>query len=359
MQVEEAQLVLRVDEDVREVEGPRVHRRPAVHCAPASATILRLEQGGLPRLDEGVYDPWIAGIDAEADAAQLSLRKAVGGAEPSPSLPTVVREVESASLAPRLEEPWRAAELPHPGKQLLRILGVHDQIADPRALVHEEHALPRPPTVRRLVYAPLLAVAPRRPHHAHISDTGVRRVEHDPVNALGLFEPQERPRLSPVERSIDAGAHTGAVPRVSFARAHPDDVGMRLAHRDGPDARDSLVVEDGPPGLSSVDRLPQSTRCGSYVDDVGIGHESVDRRDPSAHARWSDVSGRHRVQQLRRYLRRHIRRQQRDGDHRDQAGSLWEEAHLQDLTLRFRHHAPQVRRQHVRLESREQPRPRR
>jgi hypothetical protein len=76
--------------------------------------------------------------------------------------------------------------------------------------------------------------------------------------------------------------------KVRLARAGPDDGGIRLEHRDGPDRLDSLRVEHGLPRGAAVDRLPDAAAGAPHIEDVGIGLDAFDRRHPAARASRAD-----------------------------------------------------------------------
>ena len=128
----------------------------------------------------------------------------------------------------RLEGPRPAPELPHRREQLARVLRVEDEIAAARLLVDVEDLLPVLAAVFGLEDAAIGVFSPLLARRAHPRGVGIRRMERDPVDALGLLEAEVGPGLAAVERAVDAVAHRHAVPGVALSGAHPDDVRVRL-----------------------------------------------------------------------------------------------------------------------------------
>ena len=231
--------------------------------------------------------------DGQTHPTQVPLGHAVLARVLLPRRPTVVRDVETAPFATRLEEPRPAPVLPHGGKELVWVRRIHHEVGRTGALVREQHAFPGVPAVGRLEDTALVAVAPGGSHHAEVCDVGVRGIEDYAVNAFRALESQVGPRLPAVHRLVHAVAHAGAVPRVTLAGAHPHDVGVRLIDRDGADRSRPLIVEDRLPRDTAVHRFPQATRGCTHIDDVGIAHHRVHGRHASAHTGGPDTARLH------------------------------------------------------------------
>src|SRR5206468_8018954 len=103
---------------------------------------------------------------------------------------------------------------------------------------------PRLATVGRPVDAPLVAIAPELPRHAHVDRVGLRRIDEDLHDVLGVLESHVRPVLAGVVRAIDAVADGHAVAHPRFAGADPDHFGILRLDRHGTDGLHRLLVED-------------------------------------------------------------------------------------------------------------------
>src|SRR5207244_12517920 len=91
------------------------------------------------------------------------------------------------AVAPGAEGPPLPAEIPHPGEDRLRVLGIQrDHRAPGGGVSALEHFLPRLSAVRRLVDAALVAVAPELSGDARVHGVRLGWVDQDLGDALGL-----------------------------------------------------------------------------------------------------------------------------------------------------------------------------
>src|SRR5262249_33683745 len=155
--------------------------------------------------------------------------------------------------------PALAAEVPHPGKQGLRILRIH---RDHRAAGREVRALqdlrPRLAAVGRFVDAAVFAVGPQPSGSAGVDGVRLRRVDQDLRDPFRAPEADVGPVVAAVDRLVDAIADRDAVAGPGLAGSHPDDLGVLRVDRDRADRLDRLLVEDGFVGRAAVDRLPDT-----------------------------------------------------------------------------------------------------
>ena len=281
-------LVLRIHAKVGVIEGSRHHTRAIVDGLPRPAAVVRSDQLALFRLDKGVDDIRIRGRHREADSAEVSWRHAVLFGVPIPGIASVVRHVQAASRPPRLEEPRPAPELPHRREELVGIARVHDQVRGAGALVHVEHAVPRPASVPGSEDPSHLTVAPRGAHGRDVDHRGIRGMSDDPVNPLGTLESDVGPGVAAIETPEYAVPDSRRVAWISLPGAHPDHVGRRLRHGHGPDSQDGLLVEDRRPLDTAVHGSPHAPGRGPDEDDVGVRRHDVHVGDTSAHPRRTD-----------------------------------------------------------------------
>src|SRR5437867_7880201 len=155
-----------------------------------------------------------------------------------------------------------------------------------------EYLGPRLATVGRPVDAPLVAIAPELPRHAHVDRVGLRRIDEDLHDVLGVLESHVRPVLAAVVRAIDAIADGHAVAHPRFAGADPDDFGILRIDRDRPDRLHGLLVEHGLERRAAVRRLPHAAaRRADVARKPGALVHGIERRDAPAHRRRADVPG--------------------------------------------------------------------
>src|SRR5439155_12028867 len=296
-------LVLRIEDQVGEIERAPDHVLAAIAGFPRLATVLGAIQRvlGRHRLDEGVDD--------------IRLRRRHGDRYPPPGLRrqspgavlvelrprgAAVRALGQAAaagrvrpVAPRAERPSLAAEVPHPGEQRLWILGIHRHHGASGGRIGSLQDLaPRLAAVRRLVDAALVRVAPELARDAHVDGVRFGGVDEDLGDALGLLEAEVGPVLAAVRGSVDAVPDGRAVPRPRLTGADPDHLGVLRVDRDRADRLDRLLVEHRLEGGAGVDRLPHAAAGGAGVDREPrpFVHRG-ERRDAAAHRRRPDVAG--------------------------------------------------------------------
>src|SRR5262249_43226296 len=195
-------------------------------------------------LDQRVHAIAVRRRDRDVDLAEGRPRHAA----PFDLLPrraAVAGDVDAAARPARELGPRVHLDLPRAGDEHARILRVHRQPRAAGVLVDEQDAVPVRAGVGRAEDAALLLPAGPAPFGADEHRVGIRRMDDHARDATGLVEAGVRPRLSRVERFVDAVADDVAVAnRPRLARPGPDDV--RVAGRDGEraDGGDGDVVGD-------------------------------------------------------------------------------------------------------------------
>ncbi len=291
VEVVDAVRPLRIDREARKVERAQVEVGARVDGAEARAAVVRTQQGAGGRLHHGVDDVRIGTRDGDLDPPELSLGQAVVLRPPLPGAAAVERNVESGAQAAGLENPGLPPVLPHRGVELAGIAGIDREIRRAGLGVHEEDFRPRPAAVDRLEHSAFGILRPHRAEGGHPGDLRVRGMKDDAGDVPRSFEAQVAPRRAAVERAVDAVAGQGRFMNVRLARAGPDDGGIRLEHRDGPDRQRRLLIEDGLPGGTAVDRLEDAATGASGKEDVGIGLDTFDRGHPAARSGGADRPG--------------------------------------------------------------------
>src|SRR5204862_8047308 len=107
----DAVVVLRIDDDVGEVERTHLHVERVVGLAPVLADVVGAIERGLLRLDERVDRRRTRRRNADGDAAELSGRQALR--QTLPRFAAVLAAIEAAPRTAGTEEVRLAAEVPH------------------------------------------------------------------------------------------------------------------------------------------------------------------------------------------------------------------------------------------------------
>src|SRR2546425_1857671 len=102
-------------------------------------------------------------------------------------------------------------------------------------------------------------------------------INYDPPDSSCLFQTHLSPCLTRVGGFVDPVANRDMAADPCFASPGPDDVGVRGRHRQRPDGRNRLVVEDRRPMRAAVDGFPNSARGRADVVDVWLTGHARDR----------------------------------------------------------------------------------
>ena len=179
-----------------------------VHQLPVFAAVV-----GPPKLSAlcglAVHRDAVAGLDQCVDPVRIALRHSDCNS-PQGRLrePVAFETFPGGSLIGGLEQAatrasTRAApgvdfELPHPGKQDVRVVWIHSQVRAAGVFVHEQHLFPVLPTVRRAEDPALGLRAVRVAKRAGENEVRIVRVNHDVRDPPGLLQTYERPGLARV-----------------------------------------------------------------------------------------------------------------------------------------------------------------
>src|SRR5439155_1638481 len=173
-----------------------------------------------------------------------------------------------------------AIRLPHCREQDVRIPAIDLDVHGARLAVAEQLPLPRLPAVGALVEAALVARRAVASEVGDEDDVGVRRMDANLRDRVGVGEAGMGPRLAGVGRLVDAVARHDVTADARLARADEDDVGLRFRDGDGADRRaPDLAVGHGaqPPRKerSLALRIPRPRDTLQTVP--GKGHSSSER----------------------------------------------------------------------------------
>ena len=256
----------RVGEHVRVVERTLADIAARVHQFPRGAGVVRAVKAAVLVLDERVDAVRVRTRDTDADLAHEPLRQALIARDLAPGVAAVGGLVQAAARTAARHLVFDAVGLPQRGEHHVRVPAIDRDIRGAGLRVLEQHLLPRRAAVGALEDAALVA------RHAVLAevgdehDVGIRRMDADFRDRVGVGEADVGPGLARVGRLVDAVAGHDVAADARFT--HPDvhRVGVRLGDSDRPDrcALD-LTIGDRRPVHAAVGRLPQAAADGAEV----------------------------------------------------------------------------------------------
>ena len=188
--------------------------------------------------------------------------------------------------------------LPHTGVELVRVERVEFDIGPAGFWVHVQNFFPVLTAICGLVDSTVFVFPPQRAQGRGIDDFRIGRMQGDPVDALGPFQPTSLPCFTAVDGLEHAAADRCGVAHIALAGTDPDDVRIVLVDGNRSNRGDRLIIEYRSPGQSAVRRDPDPTRGCSNHDMVGIGGNGVDGGNPSADCGWPQRACRQTLQQV-------------------------------------------------------------
>ena len=268
-------VVLRIDNEIGEVEGTPDHHLAAIAFLPGFATIGRTEQGAAVGFDKGVNGVRIRRRNSNCYTSPGLCRQAFGGVggEFGPVCAAVggLEKCTSAFglrvISARTECPAFAAKIPGARVESFMIRGTHrDRCASGRGIGAFENQIPVLAAVFRFIKAAIFAVAPQLSGYAGIDGVAVFRVNDDLADSLGVFQAGIDPVFSAVGRLIDTISDGDTVACPAFSGTHPYNFRITGVDRDSSDGLNGLLVEDWLEGCASVHGFPNTAASGADED---------------------------------------------------------------------------------------------
>ena len=294
--------IFRIDAHLRVVEWTRIlgaHIRPRLAAVfraiqPTRPPLRRdfgvlLEIGRRVRFDHGVHHVGIRARDGDFDAS-LS-----GGGESTAlhfgeRLAAVGALPEGRTGAARLQEIRTAHALVARGPERVRIARVELHINEAGLVVDELHQAPVLTAVGGLVQTAFLVRSPRMTKGGHPHGVGIGGVHLNATDGARVGEAQEGPRLAPVGGLINAAAGRDGIPRIRFAGAPVDHVGVRRRDREITARRHPGRVHHRLERGAVVGGLPQTTAGGGHVECLRGRRDAFDIDDAPHHVGGADVA---------------------------------------------------------------------
>ena len=248
----------------------------------AALGFLTVPRNSVTRFDQSVHAIRIRRRETNVDFSDRQLWQPVSF-ELRPVVTSVSGHVNPTAWTTALPTPRVDFDLPHSCEEYPRVVGIHFQTRRTGVFVHEQHVLPRLPTVSRAEDSTLTLRTVTVTQRSHVYDVGVGRVDDDARCAARPREAHVPPVLPPICGFVDPGAERHVRANVRLTGSSPHDCRIRGCHREGTDGMIGLVVEDRPPILAAVLRFPDAAGCGAHVVGERIAHHTRHRGNPVAH----------------------------------------------------------------------------
>ena len=274
--------VLGVGGELHVVPGAHAQLVVVVDPRPRRAAVVGAVHPARIGLDERPHSGRFRRRDGEPDVAQQPARQAGVARQLGPVRAAVGGLEDPAPYAPRDELPGEALRLPERGVQHLGIRGIHREVGGAGGIVAEQDLGPRFAAVAGLVDPALGVRSERASLRGHVHDVGVRGMDPHARDLLGLGEAEGGPRpagVSGLEHAVAVG--DVAADRV-LARAHVDDVGVRLADADRADRTAEVLVARREPGVAAVGGLEDAAAGGPHPVLVGTRRRTRHGHRPAA-----------------------------------------------------------------------------
>jgi hypothetical protein len=115
-------------------------------------------------------------------------------------------------------------------------------------------------------------------------------MDDDAADVTGLLQAQVGPGGAGIHRLVNSVAPRRTLSIVGLAGTDVENGGIGWCEREVTDGGIRLIVEDGLPGVASVDGLEDSAGGGSYVDDARIGFHHGEVVDSPPHGGGADAA---------------------------------------------------------------------
>ena len=207
----------------------------AVDECPRQAPVVGAVQPAPLGLEVRPYPVRIRAGHGNRDLAEHAVRKARAAREVGPRVAAIGGLEDPRPFATAPQAPRLAVHLPQRRVQDVRIARIQDEVDGSRALVAEEHLLPRVSPIGRPEDAALRVGTEGMAERRHVGAVRVGGVDADASDRVGVGEAEVAPGLPGIVRAVDAVALEDVGAELHLAHADVDDVRVGGGHRDRPD----------------------------------------------------------------------------------------------------------------------------
>ena len=207
-----------------------------------------------------------------------------------PGLAAIAGFIESASCAAAIVPPWLAIELPHAGKDDVRIGWIDVEIGSAILGIGIERLAPGLARIRRKEDATVRIGAEGMTHGCNEDAAWIARVQGNARDGHRLVKAAVIPSLAAVVGVVHAAADGDAVAYVRFTGSHPDGIGMFGIDGDVADGNGVWMLKDRLPRDAAIHGLKKAAGAGGGVKQTWISRDAFDAGNASAHGGRTDAS---------------------------------------------------------------------
>ena len=121
----------------------------------------------------------------------------------------------------------------------------------------------------------MFCFSPCRSLSTHIYFIRIMGIDQNSVNIPRFTQPFEIPRFTAINTFIHTKTSRLTVPRVAFARSHPDHVWISGINGYVPNGSDFLIIKNGFPFDAAAFGFPKAARGGTDINDIRIGKDNI------------------------------------------------------------------------------------
>ena len=185
-----------------------------------------------------------------------------------PGVAAVGRAIDATGLASRDQRPRLALGGPGARVENARVVGVHREIDDARAVVDKEDLFPCLAAIGGAENAPLFVGAEHMAERSDVDMIGVVRMDADLANLSRIAKADVLPRLPRIRRAVDAVTGGDIASGAGRSRPNVDDVRIRRSDRNRAHrAHAEKTIRHVGPVIAGVRRLENTASCAAKIVD--------------------------------------------------------------------------------------------
>ena len=265
--------IFRVGPHVGEIPGALAEAVIFVDERPVFAAVVAAIQSALFRFDEGVDHVGIFSGNAHANAAQRAFGHAVAF-DTLPGSAVVIRTEQAIFFAAAVQHPRCAIALPHGREKHVWIVRIENDINAAGTIVKIKNLFPIFSAIARAKNSALGIGSVGVAQRGYKNDVWIRRMHDQLADVPRIFQPDIRPGLAAVVRTIDAIAKGNISADAGLAGAGINNIGIGFGNSNGADGRNTLLIEKRIPGNAAIIGFPDSAGDCAHVVGVGLAGDA-------------------------------------------------------------------------------------